>query len=386
MPYRSSFLRLDELKTAREDDEFERNLQNSRQFAQAPLTLDKMLKENEDRANKIKQQQRDNEYKDAELLEKGMHNDALESVAKQNAETGAVNAGTGKGNLDLKTNKFSTKEGKDNLMQIVAGRLATNPEALDEDVIKSISAQPGMEGYNEDQVAYALSEARRKAAESKSKLDLDSAREDSTRAQANLYRKKYNAVAKAATPKEQKATAGERGKIAAAKADVARMDALLDDISEAENSQTGVVSVIENAVGKYIREQDNTLKQRFEQELAGVRHDLFGATLSDNEWKAFIDAYPQWGNNKNVLLATVQGIRDRKQMEADSLLSTMKDFGVGTGTAKPIGKKGMSSPGISVKPATPPAIKQGQKRSDYARELMQQGYSEEEIMRIVMGG
>jgi hypothetical protein len=171
------------------------------------------------------------------------------------------------------------------------------------------------------------------------------------------------------------------------------MDRVIDAVKSGKADPgpiSAIMADVRRAIGAFKAGDDDTLAEMdatFTEEM----NRLFGTAMSKGELQRSARFIPNWNRDDEGLVAMLE-VMKRKGLEQRAatveVAATNIDAKGGDGDQlrvafgyAPKGKKAASS--VSTK--EPPPIDPGEKKSAYAKRLFEAGFSEEEIMKIVMG-
>jgi hypothetical protein len=371
MAYQSPFLRLDELKRARDKDTYDTMVETSRQFGQAPLVLDKVLKENQDREAKSEQLKVANKQKADLLAETNRHNTALEDPAKIRADAAAKNADR----LGVKQDYTITK---DKMQAIVPGKLmeiiSQSPDASDDEIVARASAHPELQGVDPQTIRNEVYKTRVKMAKDEGAANTTKEKLRMEQERIDLIKRRLSGT-KTPRPKAPMQVDANTGRMLAdlgASAD--QLHSLADKIS---TSDPGLFSELTQRFGTIVGIQDDQVRMQYLGEINKLLKERSGAQVTPEEYKRLLQEFPDWRAGRDVLYDTLERYAAEKENKYNSIVNTFGSIGRDVSQLPKRGKQ-------PVKQAPPKDP--SEKRSDYAKRLLKSGFTEDEIMKIVMGG
>lgn len=384
MVYRNPYLRLDELKTARDDEQFERNVQTSRQFAEMPLALDKLMKENESRAQKIEQQKFENKSATDKQAEVGRANLAGEAetnrtnLAKEGIGTGKVEVSKAS---EARRGKTAEQKSSDKVLEDVAfGRISTTPDLDDDAIVDSILAQPGQEGYNPDQVSAAVARARMRVQGEKFKQDTTNEKLGMEKQRITDARARANRPRAPAAPRPRFVGEAFTNKVGEMRSLQAKAKAILDEVETIDDSKIGLLEDLKEKYGSIVGIQDNQTRMQYASLFNNILKLRSGTAVTPNELTRLEQEIPSWRAGRGVIADSLVRMIEDTDRDVELMEEVQGSYGRTLTPSPPKGSR--SQP--AAKPPTP--RNPGERTKAWVGRLVSAGYSEQEIMKMISGG
>lgn len=420
MPYRDPLLALDELERDRTVGVFNALNKAGMGVSKSVLDYDSLLKEEEERRNELAQKaienaraDRQQDRADREEVSLNEWRRAQTDMQKEQNRRLVDNDQYGRSRDTLGDEKKNAATNLTNTVRTALNEGATGNDALRR-ALEILDADPIAKKHLRWQDVQAeidrqtKEDADRKADE-EYRNRIAGARETTADAAAKRAARPPAARGGAGLPKAEGLSAGERSDVARIDANIPSMDRVIEAIKSGKADPGPISNLmvkVRSLVGAYKQGDDDTVAEMdatFTEEM----NRLFGTAMSAGELARSARFIPNWSRDDQGLIALLE-VMKRKGMEQRLAVietaATNIDAKGGNGDAlrSAFGYAPKRAPeqagagGAPSAPSAPPAKKAGPKKEvppknagegskAYALRLFNAGFSEEEIMNIVMG-
>lgn len=326
-----SFLKLDELKRARDKDTYDTMVETSRQFGQAPLVYDKMIKAEEDRKNKIAQTAIENKQKDAQLAETERNNKATNQIGTSKVGVSQQAADTAKTAEERRLDAQKQKQIQASIKPIVRGKLqeilAQSPDADDDTVVAGASAHPALQGIDPQTIRNAVYEARRE-------MDKDNFTKETTKAKLDMEQQRIKAaIERANRPRAPKAPrerlVGEAfvNKVGEMRALQGKAVGILNQLETLDDSKVGLIEDLKEKYGSIVGIQDNQLRMEYASQFNQILKLRSGTAVTPSELERLEQEIPSWRAGKGVIADALARIIDNTDRDVELMEATQAAYG-----------------------------------------------------------